>query len=79
MTECTGFDDPQTLQCKAYSPTADGPIWEILLNDIPPFQSGYIDDGIAYLFDEDNVITAVYIGGPETSITEWGSNIQGSQ
>jgi ABC-type dipeptide/oligopeptide/nickel transport system permease subunit/sugar lactone lactonase YvrE len=70
LTECTVFDDTRTLQCMAYSPISDEPIWQILLNDIPLFQSGYIDDGIAYLFDEENVITAVYIGSQQTSSTE---------
>lgn len=70
LTECKGFDETQTLDCKAYSPTSEEPIWEILLKDMPHFQSGYIEDNYIYLIDEENVINAVYIGGPETTSSE---------
>jgi peptide/nickel transport system permease protein len=70
LTECRGFEETQTLECKAYSPTSDEPIWEALLKDNPPFFGGVIEGAHIYLFGEDNSITAVFIGSPKAPSVE---------
>jgi outer membrane protein assembly factor BamB len=67
LTECKYFELAQTMDCKTYSPTADEPVWEVLLNEIPPYHGGFINDNYIYLIGDDNVFSAVYIGGPGIS------------
>lgn len=64
LTECWGFEDTQTLECKAYTPTSAEAIWEVQVGDIPPFIWGVIEGEQAYLIGEDDSITAVHIGSP---------------
>lgn len=70
LTECNGFDESQTIECKAYLSISEEPIWEVGLEDIPPFIGGVIEGDHIYLFGEDNSITAVFIGGPKNSSVE---------
>jgi hypothetical protein len=70
LTECRGFEETQTLECEAYSPTSVEPIWKALLKDIPPFIGGVIEGDHIYLFGEDNSITAVFIGSPKVPSVE---------
>jgi hypothetical protein len=64
LKECMGFEQTQTLECKAYSPLSSEPIWEVQVADIPPFISGIFDREYVYLIGEDNSITAVFVGSP---------------
>ena len=70
LTECIGFDESQSMECKAYLSISDEPIWEVDLEDIPPFIGGVIEGDHIYLFGEDNSITAVFIGSPNKSPVE---------
>jgi hypothetical protein len=70
LTECFGFDETQTMECKAYLSISEEPIWEVDLEDIPPFIGGVIEGDHIYLFGEDNSITAVFIGNPTNSSVE---------
>ncbi len=65
LTECIGFDEIQTMECKAYLSISEEPIWEVDLEDIPPFIGGVIEGDHIYLFGENNSITAVFIGSPK--------------
>ena len=60
----------QTMECKAYLSISEEPIWEVNLEDIPPFIGGVIEGDHIYLFGEDNSITAVFIGSPKISSME---------
>jgi hypothetical protein len=64
LTECMGFEQTQTLECKAYSPLSTEPIWEVQAMDIPPFNGGFYDGETIYLLGEDDSITAVFVGSP---------------
>jgi len=70
LTECKGFDEIQTMGCKAYLSTSEEPIWEVDLENIPPFFGGVIEGDHIYLFGEDNSITAVFIGSPKIPSVE---------
>jgi len=64
LTECKGFEDTESIECKVYSPNSDEPLWGINLEDIPPYYWGIIEDHHIYLLGEDNTLTAVYLGEP---------------
>ncbi|MHA2401622.1 MAG: outer membrane protein assembly factor BamB family protein, partial [Candidatus Kariarchaeaceae archaeon] len=64
LTECWGFEQTQTLECKAYSPNFAEPVWEVQVEDIPPFIWGEIEGEQVFLIGEDNSITALHIGNP---------------
>ena len=64
LTECWGFEDTQTLECKAYTPTSAEAVWEVQVGDIPSFMWGVIEGEQAFLIGEDDSITAVHIGSP---------------
>ena len=70
LTECKGFEETESIECTAYSPNSDEPLWVINLKEIPPYHRGIIVDHHLYLIGEDNTLTAVYLGEPEINTEE---------
>jgi peptide/nickel transport system permease protein len=70
LTECKGFVDTESIECKVYSPNSDEPLWGINLENIPPYNWGIIEGHHLYLMGEDNTLTAVYLGEPAINTEE---------
>ena len=64
LTDCTGFQDTRTVDCKLYFSNSSEPVSEVLLTDIPEYHSGIILEDFLYLFSNDYSIYSFYIGEP---------------
>jgi hypothetical protein len=64
LTDCTGFQDTRTMDCKLFFSKSSEAAGEVLLTEIPEFYSGFILEDFLYLFSNDNSIYTYYIGEP---------------
>ncbi|MGB5843312.1 MAG: PQQ-binding-like beta-propeller repeat protein [Anaerolineales bacterium] len=64
LTECRWFEESRSLDCNAYTPTSDDPIWSVNLKDILSYDGGFIDGNHLYLFGEENELFVVFLGEP---------------
>ena len=66
LTECIWFEETNSINCNAYSPYSEEPVWSVNLQDIPSFHGGYIDGNFMYIFGDDNEISSIYLGSPSS-------------
>ena len=64
LTECRWFDETESIDCSAYSPTVDDPLWTVTIPGVSRFSNGFIDGEIIYLFGENDELISVFIGEP---------------